>query len=224
MIEVAIIPRGGSRLPGKNVRVIGGKPLIAWTVEAALCSGCFRRVVVSTEDDLIAAAAIDAGAEIPFKRPAKLASDTATSIDVMLHALDQLDWPASFALLQPTSPLRTSAHISQAVSKFASSSADALISVCASKPASWLFEIDSNGQLSKLVQGEVDTHSQNAKPVYTPNGAIYLYNTQVFLDFRSFIPPGTTAFEMSPMASTDIDDFDDFQIAQIIIEQVQKLD
>ena len=82
----------------------------------------------------------------------------------------------------------------QAVSKFASSSADALISVCASKPASWLFEIDSNGQLSKLVQGEVDTHSQNAKPVYAKRGYLFIPYSRL----SSFIPPGTTAFEMSP--------------------------
>ena len=225
MIDVAVIPaRGGSkRLPGKNVRNLGGKPLIAWTVEAALSSGCFKRVVVSTDDDLIAATAKDAGAEIPFVRPNKLASDTATSMDVVLHALDQLGWPDSFAMLQPTSPLRTSTHIKEATSKFAASGADALISVSVGSPASWLFEIDSNGQLSKLLHGGIETHSQNAKLVCSPNGAIYFYKTQAFLNCGSFIPPSTTAFEMSFIDSLDIDDFDDFLLVEWIVDKGLRL-
>ena len=131
MIDVAIIPaRGGSkRLPNKNLRIIGGKPMIAWTIEAALFSKCFKRVVVSTDNDLIADAARFSGAEVPFMRPKELASDTATAMDVALHAIDQLGCPDFFAFLQPTSPLRTSVHINDAVSKFVAAGTDALISV-----------------------------------------------------------------------------------------------
>ena len=225
MIDVALIPaRGGSkRLPGKNIRNLGGKPLIAWTIEAALSSGCFKRVIVSTDDDLIAAAARNAGAEIPFLRPNELASDTATSVSVVLHALDKLGRPDSFALLQPTSPLRTSTHIQEATRKFAVSGVDALISVSVSNPASWLFEINSNGLLSKLLPSDVEAHSQNAKLACSPNGAIYLHKTQAFLKYGSFIPPATAAFEMSLIDSLDIDDLDDFLLVEGLVEKGLRL-
>lgn len=221
MIEVAVIPArsGSKRLPGKNIRNLGGKPLIAWTIEAALSSGCFKRVIVSTDDDLIAAAARDAGAEVPFLRPHELASDTATSVSVVLHALHELGKPDSFALLQPTSPLRTSRHIQEATCKFIESGVDALISVSVGKPASWLFEINSNGLLLKLLPRDVEAHSQNAKLVYSPNGAIYLFKTQTFLKYRSFIPPVTAAFEMPLIDSLDIDNLDDFLLVEELVEK-----
>lgn len=219
MIDVAIIPaRGGSkRLPNKNLRFVGGKPLIAWTVEAALYSNCFNRVVVSTDDESIAKAARDAGAEVPFMRPREIASDTATAMDVALHAIDQLGTPDLFGFLQPTSPLRTAAHIKEATSKFFTLGSDALISVSNGKPSSWLFEIGSKGELSKLLNGDIATHSQHAEMVCSPNGAIYLYRTEKFLNYRSFIPPKTTAYEMSHIDSIDIDDLSDFQLVECIV-------
>lgn len=225
MIDVAVIPaRGGSkRLPGKNIRNLGGKPMIAWTIEAALTSGCFNRVIVSTDDDLIARASKNAGAEIPFMRPSNLASDTATSMDVVLHALDQLGTPDSFALLQPTSPLRTSNHIKDAKHKFSTSGVDALISVSAGSPASWLFQINDNDLLSKLLPSDIEKHSQNAKLTYYPNGAIYLYKTQAFLNCGSFIPPVTAAFEMSSIDGLDIDDLDDFLLVEGLVERGLRL-
>lgn len=225
MLDVAIIPaRGGSkRLPNKNLRLIGGKPLIAWTVEAALNSNCFNRVVVSTDDELIAEAASGAGAEIPFIRPKEFASDKATAMDVALHAIDKLGTPDLFGFLQPTSPLRTSVHIREATSKFLTSGTNALISVSNGKPSSWLFEIDSNGELSKLLDGDIASHSQHAEIVCSPNGAIYLYHTETFLNYRTFYPPKTTAYEMSYIDSIDIDDLDDFQLVECIVDNGLRL-
>ncbi len=225
MIDVAIIPaRGGSkRLPNKNLRFIGGKPLIAWTVEAALNSNCFNRVVVSTDDELIAKAASDAGAEVPFMRPKEFASDKATAMDVAIHAVDYLGTPDLFGFLQPTSPLRTSAHLKEATSKFLTSGTDALISVSNGKPSSWLFEIDTKGELSKLLNGDVASHSQHAQMVCTPNGAIYLYRTEIFLSYRTFFPPKTMAYEMSYIDSIDIDDLDDFQLVECIVDNGLRL-
>ena len=225
MIDVAVIPaRGGSkRLPNKNLRVIGGKPLIAWTVEAAIYSNCFNRVVVSTDDELIAKAARDAGAEVPFMRPREFASDKATAMDVALHAIDQLGTPDLFGFLQPTSPLRTAVHINEAASKFLTLGTDALISVSSGKPSSWLFERNSNGELSKLLNGDIASHSQYADMVYSPNGAIYLYRTDKFLSCRTFIPPKTIAYEMSHIDSIDIDDLDDFLLVKIIMENGLRL-
>lgn len=221
MIDVAIIPaRGGSkRLPNKNLRIIGGKPMIAWTIEAALSSKCFERVIVTTDNDLIAETAMIFGADVPFMRPKEFATDTATSIDVILHAIEYLERPSTFALLQPTSPLRTSVHIKEAVFKFFSYTADALISVSQGNPASWLYEINSNHELSKLLRGNIETHSQKAKKVYAPNGAIYLCTTETFLTSRTFIPPKSIAYEMSHIDSIDIDDIDDFRLVECILDQ-----
>jgi CMP-N-acetylneuraminic acid synthetase len=225
MIDVAVIPaRGGSkRLPNKNLRIIGGKPMISWTVEAALSSKCFKRVVVSTDNDLIAKAAKAAGAEVPFMRPNELASDSATAMDVALHAINQLGSPDHFAYLQPTSPFRTSVHIKEALAIFIASEVDALISVSRGGPASWLFQIDIEGKLSKLLHGEIEAHSQHAKTVCSPNGAIYLYKTKAFLNFGTFIPPKTIAYEMSLIDSIDIDDFEDFQLAECIVHRGLRL-
>ena len=110
-----ITARGGSKgLPRKNVLLAGGKPLIAWTVEAAVSSECIDRVVLTSDDDEIMAAAMAAGCDVPFCRPAHLASDVATSLDVVLHAIDQLPGYEYVVLLQPTSPLRTAADIDAA--------------------------------------------------------------------------------------------------------------
>ena len=117
MLDLAIITaRAGSvGLPGKNVAELGGVPLIAWTVRAAMASRCFRRVIVSTDGPAIMSAARAAGAEVPFVRPAELATSAARSSDVVLHALSATKTTGAFALLQPTSPFRSAEHIRQAV-------------------------------------------------------------------------------------------------------------
>ena len=107
-----IVARGGSKgLPRKNVLSLGGSPLITWTINAALNANCISRVMVSTDDKEIADAAISAGAEVPFIRPVRLASDTATSVEVVNHALDNVTGYDNAVLLQPTSPFRTASDI-----------------------------------------------------------------------------------------------------------------
>jgi N-acylneuraminate cytidylyltransferase len=133
---LAIIPaRGGSkRLPGKNKRPLAGKPLVEWTIAAALGSRRVARALVSTDDPEMADLARNAGAEVPFLRPPDLATDTADSVGVARHALEFLAGRGEFydaiALLQPTSPLRTSAHIDAAVELMKQRQATAVISVC----------------------------------------------------------------------------------------------
>ena len=183
----------------------------------------FQTCCSLTDNDLIADAARFSGAEVPFMRPKELASDTATAMDVALHAIDQLGCPDFFAFLQPTSPLRTSVHINDAVSKFVAAGTDALISVRRGSPASWLFEMDSEGELSKLLSGDIETHSQNAKTTCSPNGAIYLYRTKAFLDFGTFFLPKTTAYEMSFTDSIDIDDAEEFQLVECILQMGLRL-
>lgn len=220
LFELAIIPaRGGSKgLPGKNTRPLCGRPMIAWTIDAALKSGCFKRVVVSTDDPQIAHEARIAGAEVPFMRPEELATDTATSMDVVLHALSHFDFPGNFALLQPTSPLRDEWHIKEAIGEFFDSGSGALISVTISKPVSWLMELDSERKLHRLLRDEIAPRRQASIVSYVPNGAMYLFDTLEFLNEKKFIPEGSAAYEMSSIDSLDIDTLEDFQLVEAIIK------
>ena len=134
---LAVIPaRGGSkRLPRKNCLLLQGKPLIVYSIEAAKESVYIDEVVVSTDDEEIASLARQAGASVPFLRPAELSTDEASSVDVVAHALNyyQVNEKKLFdyvVLLQPTSPLRTAAHINQALELLKEKKADAIVSVC----------------------------------------------------------------------------------------------
>lgn len=152
---LGLIPaRGGSKgIPRKNIKLLAGKPLIAWTIEAALDSSCFARLIVSTDDAEIASVARQYGAEVPFLRPAELASDAASSMDVVLHGLDWLaqaaqSLPGLVMLLQPTSPLRTPEDIQAAITLQTEKNAEAVVSVCeAAHPVQWLRRLGPEGEL-----------------------------------------------------------------------------
>lgn len=219
MIEIAIITaRAGSEgLPGKNIRPLDGRPLIAWTVQAALRSGCFNRVIVSTDGTDIAAAAHEAGAEVPFMRPAELASSTTPSVDVVRHALDATGSPGAFALLQPTSPFRTAAHVRKAVQLFETSASQALVSVSASKPLSWHFGMDAGGFLRPALDKQIGTRRQDERGYFSPNGAIYLCQSDAFLERGTLFQPKTLGLELGTLDSLDIDDIEDFMLAEAIV-------
>lgn len=220
MIDVAIIPaRGGSKgLPGKNIIELGGRPLIVWTIDSALQSGIFNRVIVSTDNDEIAETARLAGAELPFLRPADLATATAASAEVVLHALDFLDIQGSFALLQPTSPFRSAQDLRAAAALCNSANATSLISVAPSKPLSWAFTMEESGRLSRaLKDGPVPTRRQDAPQTVTPNGAIYIQSASEFRTSHAFLGANTIGYKMNQIASLDIDDAVDLQIARAIV-------
>lgn len=219
MIEIAIITaRAGSvGLPKKNILPLDGRPLIAWTVQAAIGSGCFDRVIVSTDGADIAAAAREAGAEVPFMRPEELASSVTPSVDVLRHALNATGNPGSFALLQPTSPFRTAAHIRRAVELFDASSAKALVSVSTSKPLSWHFGMDANGFLQPALDKQMQTRRQDETGHFTPNGAIYLCQSDAFIKRSTLFQPETLGFELGKLDSLDIDDIEDFMLAEAVV-------
>ena len=220
---IAIVPaRGGSQgVLRKNVRPAGGKPLIAWTIEAAKSSASVKRIIVTTDDLEIADLAKQYGAEVPFLRPADLATDTATSVNVVAHALHKLGFDeesdAPFILLQPTSPLRTSGDIDAAAALL--EEAEAVVSVTVvSHPPQWLRTIDTNRCLQPWLSGEVQRR-QDSGALYELNGAIYITRAGRFLRELSFSPAVTAAYVMPKERSLDIDTEFDLQLCNLLLTQ-----
>lgn len=222
-VAAVITARGASKgFPGKNLHPLCGKPLIAWTVQAALQSSRLDRVLVSTDSEAIAQAARLAGRdqasqgplalEIPFLRPAHLATDTATHLDVMRHALawldSQDDLPEYVLTLQPTSPLRTSGDIDAAVELALARRADAVVGVSPLEHHPSLFRtIAPTGELVPFLKDDTpNTRRQDFAPVQMVNGAIYVNRSQALLASGLFCPPGALAYPMPAERALDIDD------------------
>jgi N-acylneuraminate cytidylyltransferase/CMP-N,N'-diacetyllegionaminic acid synthase len=226
-VPLALIPaRAGSKgLPGKNTRDLCGKPLLAYTIEAALSSEVFERVVVSTEDEGIAKIARAHGAETPFMRPAELATDEAASMDVVLHAVDWLRdhegyKPSMVTLLQPTSPLRGAAYIADAYSTMKEACANRLVSL---KPVAdhhyWYFNLE-RGRIRPVI-GEFSTllRRQDLPDVFAVNGAIYMSETETLMLQGSFFGEDTYGFVMDRRSSINIDDEIDFNAAETALKE-----
>ncbi|TSE26345.1 N-acylneuraminate cytidylyltransferase [Tepidimonas sediminis] len=206
---LALIPaRGGSKgVPGKNVREVAGKPLIAWTIEAARQATCIDRIVVSSDDAVILDVARAWGAETPFVRPAELARDETPGTDVVLHALQQLPGVAWVVLLQPTSPLRTAQDIDAAYALCQEKDAPACVSVTeVATPPWWMFRLSDEGRLrSFLPESERPQRRQEAPPLYALNGAVYVARADWLRRTRSFLTDETLAYVMPAERSIDID-------------------
>jgi CMP-N,N'-diacetyllegionaminic acid synthase len=224
-ILAVITARSSSkRVPRKNIRLLGGKPLIAWTIDEILHSEECIRVIVSTDDPEIASVSRELGAEVPFLRPADLASDTATSFSVVLHAIKWLEqnegyYPELILLLQPTSPLRSSKDIDNALQIQEMSDADAVVSVTRNeKPLQLLRNIDESGMLTNPVFADTIAQPQN-KESYLINGAIFLIKTGVFIREKTFYPKQTKAYIMPSERSLDIDTEMDFLIGDLLMKE-----
>ena len=223
-----IIARGGSKgIPGKNIKDLAGKPLIAYTIEAALQSEYIDRVVVSTDDEEIARVSREYGAEIPFMRPAEYARDDTSSVDTVLHALKWLKnnekyKPDLFLLLQPTSPLRDESDIDNSIKKLLEhKEADSLKSVCkAEESPYWMKKIDEQGYLKPFIEKESEIYRRQDLPdIYVSNGAIYLIQYDAFLNNKSFKTDKTIPFIMDNKKSVDIDLDYDWLIAECLIKR-----
>lgn len=193
--------------------------MIAWTIESALQAGSLSRVIVTTDDVEIAEVSRRLGVEVPFLRPEDLASDRATSVDVVLHMLDWLKQngepkPAFVLVLQPTSPLRTSEDIDTSIDLQVEKNANAVVSVCeVTHPLSVIKRIGANGEL-------LDMPMENpAGQTFQLNGAIYLVSTSVFEKERSFFPQGTIAYVMPRERSIDVDTPWDFHLADLVLRE-----
>lgn len=222
---LAVIPArsGSKRLPGKNIRKLSGIPLIAWTIRTAMAAGMFDDVVVSTDDAEIAAISRGYGASVPWLRPCELSTDTATSVDVVLHALSAYESTgrasASVMLLQPTSPFRSVETIRRAVALHMQAGTPPVVSVCPAKahPA-WCFMVDGEGYMRSFCgDGARPARSQDLPPVYELNGSVYLATADDLRTAHSFLCSRTRALVVSqPEESIDIDDAWDWQLAEYV--------
>ena len=233
-ILALVLARGGSkRLPGKNIRMLGGKPLINWSIDAALGVPGICEVLVSTDDPAIAQVCRAAGALVPWLRPAELASDTASSVDVALHALDwyeaQHGAVDALLLLQPTSPFRSRLSIERGIALFAAHCADpgtaagtvqvVGVSPCAAHPL-WAMKLEG-GRLVPFVPGAgLQTRSQDLPDAYMLNGAFYLTAPGQLRASRTFAGPGAVPLVIeSAQEALDIDTPFDWIVAQAVLAQ-----
>lgn len=227
MKTLAVIPaRGGSKgIPRKNIAPLGGRPLIQWTIDAALNARQVDRVVVSTDEEEIAAVARTAGAEVPFLRPADLASDIAPALPVIRHAYEQIasaGWsPDAIIYLQPTSPFRNATHIDRAISRMLETDADTVVSVTrvphAMTPNS-LMQRNGEGWLDFTAPPETRFFRRQDKETFLArNGpAILLLRMEVALSDQLY-GDRIAGFEMDDLHSLDIDEPIDLEIAEALI-------
>jgi CMP-N,N'-diacetyllegionaminic acid synthase len=223
---IGIIPaRGGSKgIPRKNIRLLAGKPLIGWTIEAALNSKVCERLLVSTDDPEIAAVAREFGADTPFLRPPSLSSDISTSVSVVEHAIDWMNDTGAetfshVLFLQPTSPFRTAGDIQNAVN-IAKKTDAAVVSVCEPQHHPYLFKIiREDGTLGNLIPESAQySRRQDFPPVFTLNGAIYVISVNRLKKEKTFTPKKTVPYIMPPERSLDIDTPWDFFLAEQIMQ------
>lgn len=226
---LAVIPAraGSKRLPNKNQLSFLGKPLIMWTVDFAMNFGGFDLVMVTTDSPEIADLARNAGAHVPWLRPVELASDTATSIDVVLHAVENVNSQCNkferVALLQPTSPIRLPERWLQA-SEYLDEGAPAAVGVhAASSHPYWTYFMDEKGELSPCFPHGITTRSQDLPHAFVPNGALYLTGIESLRTHRSFTPHGSRGVVCAErFESIDIDTAEDWSEAELLIREYLK--
>lgn len=226
MNNLAIIPaRSGSKgLKDKNIKLLNGKPLIAYSIEAAKQSGIYSHILVSTDSETYGEIAIKYGAEVPFYRSEENASDVASSWDVVKEVLRRYTEMGiefdTFTLLQPTSPLRKTEDILSAYQIFKEKNATAVVSVCEMEHSPlWSNTLPEDNSLSGFLKSESNKQRQKLETFYRINGAIYMANVKEFLKDTNLYRDNCYAYKMSAERSIDIDTELDFKIAETIINQ-----
>lgn len=229
MRVLGLIPaRGGSKgVPRKNVRMLGGKPLIAHTIDAARSTTRLERVVVSTEDEEIAAVARSLGADVPFLRPASLAQDDTPMLPVIVHALETLaadGWtPDAVCLLQPTFPFRAAEEIDGCIDTLESEDADCVISVHRVPHQfnpHWVYLENPDGSL-RLSTGEAEPISrrQSLPAAFHRSGAVYVSRTVAITERGSLYGERLVGYETPAESSCNIDTLDDWARAEALVAQ-----
>lgn len=217
-----ILARGGSkRIPQKNIVPVNGKPLLAYTCEAALGSSLLTRTILSTDDEAIAAVGRTCGVDAPFLRPKELARDETPSMDAVRHVLSELERreaykPPIVVVLQPTSPLRTSTHIDDALSLFLETSPDSVVSVTA-MPYAHGPQMSMRIESGKLVPAPESRIPQERVMFYALNGAVYVLKTDNVRSGGNVFGADSRALVMDPESSLDIDTPVDLACAEFLL-------
>ena len=222
-----IIARGGSKgIPNKNIIDFCGKPLISWSIKAAIKSKYIDKVMVTTDSDEIMEMAQKYGAEVPFKRPDYLATDMAIRPDVIKHTIDfyQNENQEKFdyiIFLQPTSPLRNETHIDNAIEYMFEKNADAIVSVCeVEHPVQWSGLLPDNKDMSDFLNEiDIKSRSQDFPSYFRLNGAIFICDSYKFMESGCmFLKENIFAYVMPQNVSIDIDTKIDFMFARTMLE------
>lgn len=232
MEVLAVIPaRGGSKgIPGKNLRLLGGRPLLAWSCDAARESRHVTRALVSTDDASIADAARDLGAQVPFLRPSSLAGDETPMLDVLQHVLAELRRTESYAadvlvLLQPTSPLRTASHVDVVVDRLLQSDADSVVTVMEVphlfNPTTVL-RIEDGRLVPFSGSGPKPTRRQEKPRVFARNGPAVLAVRTGIVESGSLYGRHSLPIVMRAEDSVDIDDPFDFELAEWLLSRRER--
>jgi N-acylneuraminate cytidylyltransferase/CMP-N,N'-diacetyllegionaminic acid synthase len=211
-------------VPRKNLRSVAGRPLIAWTIEAARRARSLDRILVTTDDADIAETARHLGAEVPFMRPADLSSDDVPGVMPVIHAVTWLDEHESYRpdriiLLQPTSPLRTAEDIDAALALQDLHPVSSIVSVSpAPHHPSWFKMVDEHQRLHDILAEDPDGVRQRLPVVYALNGAIYIVPRAALLERRALYGSDTRAYVMPPERSLDVDSEWDLHLAALILQ------
>ena len=223
--RLAIIPaRGGSKgVPRKNIRLLGGKPLIAHTLETVRASGCFDKILVSTDDPEIAAESRRWGGEAPWLRPPELATDSAAVIDAVFHTLDRLDKelgyvPDIVALLQPTSPFRTTDSVREALRLLDRKSCEAVVSVSPARTHPyWCRRVTESGELEDFLSAVAPLKNRQELPAaYAYDGCLYARTLESLRRHHSFHGKPVVAWMTPPEEALDIDTPQDWEMAEFL--------
>ena len=223
MTRVALIPaRGGSKgIYRKNIKLFNSKPLIYWTIKAAKESSFIDKVIVSTEDEEIAAIAKSYSAEVPFLRPKELAMDNSLGIDPVIHALENISNIDELLLLQPTSPLRRSIDIDKIIQMRSKFKSDSAVSINLSqKHINLFFKLNSDFQINPISENFKEIPRQKCSKMFTLNGALYLSTKESILRNKSFFSPNTIGYVMPEEYSIDIDTPLDWEIAEFLMKKL----
>lgn len=229
MRVLGIIPaRGGSKgVPRKNIKLLGGKPLLAYAVESALASSRLSRVILSTEDDEIAQIGNDLGVEVPFLRPAELAEDTTPTMPVVLHAVRSLEESGesydAVCLLQPTNPFRRPEDIDACIDILAKSGSDSVVSVLrVPDPYNpmWTFWKNDDGTLA-LTSGEAEpiVRRQELPSAFYRDGSVYVTRTQALFKYGNLYGRSVQSYEIDPAFAVNIDTLSDWNSAEVMISK-----
>ncbi len=220
-ILALITARGGSKgIPRKNIKQLGGKPLICWTIDAALKSKYIDRLILSSEDEEIIDTAKKSNCEVPFVRPHHLAMDETSSMDVIMHALEHIDEVFDYLLLlQPTSPFRTSEDIDEIIKTCLDQDGKMMVSVAKLKKHPMFMYQLSGSYLQSFIAAKKQLRRQDMPECYEHNGALYFSSINFLKNVKSYNVPEARAFEMVGAANVDIDDPLDWQYAEFLLER-----